>query len=69
MLARVVPVLSYDRDVVRLATEKLPAYFFEIKGYKRAFEIMERHFSNVSTCSADPPLTLLFSRSLLNAQF
>ena len=30
---------------------------------------MERHFSNISTSSADPPLTLLFSRSLLNAQF
>ena len=69
MLARVIPVISCDRNIVRLATEKLPPYFFNLQGYKRAFEIMEKHFSSVSTDDDDPPLSIQFSRSVLNTNF
>ena len=62
-LARVLPVLSYDRSIVRLANEKLPPCHFNLAGYKKAFEIMERHFCKSSSDSEDPPLTLQFSRS------
>ena len=62
-------MLSYDRDIVRIATEKLPPYHFDLVGYMRAFEIMERHFCLSESDSEDPPLTLKFSRSTLNKDF
>ena len=67
--ARVLPVLTYDREIVRLASEKLPPYFFPLKAYKEAFLVMEKQFANAESNSCDPPLTLQFTRSTLTSVF
>ena len=69
VLARVLPILSYDREIVRLACEKLPPYFFPLDGYKEAIEEMEKKFADAEPDSSVPPLTLQFSQSTLTSNF
>ena len=68
-LARVVPILSYGRDIVRLAQSKLPPTSFSLDGLKRALAIMEAQFANCLATEERPPITLRFSRSRLQENF
>ena len=68
-LARVIPILSFDRDTVRLPQEKLPPSPFSLDGFKKAFAVMEFEFANSLATDNEPPITLQFSRSNLQEQF
>ena len=68
-LARVIPILSFDRDTVRLPQEKLPPSSFSLDGFKKAFAVMEFEFANSLATNNEPPITLQFSRSNLQQQF
>ena len=63
-LARVMPILCYDREVVRLQQDNLPSYSFSLDGLKKAFCIFESKFSRFSAKDIDPPITLEFSDSV-----
>ena len=68
-LARVIPILSYDRDIVRLAQSKLPPASFSLDGLKRAFAVIETAFTNCLVTQETPTITLQFSRSILQQDF
>ena len=68
-LARVIPILSFDRDTVRLPQEKLPPSSFSLVGFKKALAVMEFEFANSLATNNEPPITLQFSRSNLQQQF
>ena len=62
--ARVLPVLAYDRELVRLQRNRLPLYTFSLSGMKTAYGILESHFSKYASYDL-PPLTIQFSSSEL----
>ena len=64
-LARVLPVLAYDREMIRLQHERLVSYTFSLDGLKEAFGILEAAFSNATSDAAEPPLIIEFSTSVL----
>ena len=69
-LAKAIPILSFDRDTVRLPQEKLPPPPpFSLYGFKKAFAVMEFEFANSQATDNEPPITLQFSRSNLQEQF
>ena len=67
-LSRVVPVLACDRETFRLNNERLPSYNFDLSGFKKAFSIMERLFSNRCSDSQDQ-MVLQFSASVINRNY
>ena len=69
MLARVIPVLSHDREMIRLVYEKLPQYDFSLDGLKKVLGIMEVKFHKCSSTEEVPPVTLQFSQSRLDEEF
>ena len=68
-LARVVPILSYGRNIVRLAQTKLPPTSFSLNGLKRAFAVVEVAFANRLATEGAPQITLQFSHSRLQQNF
>ena len=68
-LARVLPVLTYDREMIRLQNERLPAYTFQLDGIKEAFEVLEDQFSEYTSEDIDPPITLEFSESRIMREY
>ena len=40
-LSRVLPVITFDRDMIRLLNERLSSNPFSLQGLKRAFGILE----------------------------
>ena len=68
-LARVIPVLAYDRELVRLQHERLPSKSFSFDGLKEALGILENKFCNQTSVDEVPALTLEFSTSTLMNQF
>ena len=64
-LSRVLPVITFDRDMIRLLNERLSSNPFSLQGLKRAFGILEQQFQDVSSTDNEPSITLEFSRSTL----
>ena len=69
MLARIVPVLGYERDMVRLEYERLPPYNFAMSGLKKVLTVMERHFQEFSIAAPSSGITLQFTESHLDSAF
>ena len=69
MMVRVLPILACDKDMVRLAYERLPHYPFSLDGLKEAFLVIEAQFANCMSTSETPPITFQFSESLLDSNF
>ena len=69
MMVRVLPILACDKDIVRLAYERLPHYPFSLDGLKEAFLVIEAQFANCMSTSETPPITFQFSESLLDSNF
>ena len=69
MLARVLPVLAYDRDIIRLDYERMPHYPFPIDGLKQALMIVENHLARFESDQNTPPLTFQFSESILDKNY
>ena len=63
-LARVIPFLAYDRKLLRLQRDRLPAYTFCLTGMNTAYGIIESHFGECSSNDL-PTLTVQFSSSAL----
>ena len=68
-LARVLPVLAFDREMIRLQNERLPAYTFNLDGIKEAFEVLEDQFAEYTAEDIDPPITLEFSESRIMREY
>ena len=68
-LARVIPIVGYDREMTRMLYNRLPAYSFSLCGLKKAFEILETYFMNCSSECDVPLLTLQYSESVLMKNF
>ena len=64
-LGRVLPVLTFDRDMIRLTNECLPPYFFSLEGMQTAFSILEDNFQNISCTDGISCIILEFSNSTL----
>ena len=69
MLARIIPVLGYDRGMVRLSYERLPQYDFALDGLKKVLSIMERTLQHFRATDDVVPITLQFSQSDLDQTF
>ena len=69
MLARVLPVIAYDREIIRLDYERMPHYAFPLDGVKEVMMIIENHFATFESSQATPPLTFQFSESTLNKTY
>ena len=66
-VARVLPVIGYDRDMIRLMQEYLPLASTSLDGIKSVLTIMEQKFVAVSSL-LKPPIVLQFEESeILNA--
>ena len=63
-LARVVPVLGWDRQMIRLQQEKMSPYSFSLQGIKDVLSILEERLA-MNKWSDEPPLILTFSPSTL----
>ena len=42
-LARVLPIIGWDRELIRLQQESLPPYSFKLSGIKTILELMEKN--------------------------
>ena len=69
IMARIIPILGYDRDIVRLTYERLRPYQFSLSGLKQVLGIMEGYFQHFSVSDATPSVTLQFSPSALDTEF
>ena len=69
MLARVIPVLGYDRGMVRLRYERRSEYNFPLKGLKKVLSIMESCFQEKTSTDERPSVTLQFSCSNLDSTY
>ena len=64
-MARVLPILACDREVIRLLSERLSQESFTLQGLKKAFVILERLFRDMSSTSDQSSITFEFSSSNL----
>ena len=64
-LARVLPILACDREVIRLLSERLSQQTFSLQGMKRAFTVLEQQFRDISSSSELSSFTLEFTASTL----
>ena len=69
MLARIIPIIGFDRDMVRLEYERLPQVNFPLTGLKKVVGIMEKHFKSNSSSDDTPSVTLQFSPSTLDTAY
>ena len=69
MMARVLPIIGYDRDTVRLDYERLPFHAFQLKGLKDALLTLEEAFAKYESTDEGPPLILQFSESVLDTNY
>ena len=69
MLARVLPILAYDRNIARLTYERLPKYAFPLKGLLKALQIMEAKFHTSGSTDNEPILKLQFSQSAIDKTY
>ena len=67
-LARIVPVIGLDREMVRLGQDRLPSCSFPLDGVKAILAIMEDMFS-LYTSEDKPPVILKFKESALLNNF
>lgn len=64
-LARVIPILAFDGEILRLQCERFPSQSFSLNGIKKAFSLLEFQFRNFSSTSGTPSIILEFSPSRL----
>ena len=69
LLARIIPVLSFDREVVRLGFQRMPKRSFCLDGLKKVLGILEAEFEECNANDLNPPLTLQFSNSVLDSDY
>ena len=67
-LARIIPIIGLDRNMVRMQQEQMSPYSFSLDGLKSAFSIFETKF-NKFTAQDKPPIVLQFSQSNLLKEF
>ena len=63
-LARVLPVIAVDREMIRLHQERLPAYAVDLSGVKAIMEVMESKLGKYKSTDK-PPIVISFSPSQL----
>ena len=64
-LGRVIPVITFDRTMIRILSERMPIYTFPLTGIKKIFTILEGKFRKVNSNCEEPPIILEFSSSYL----
>ena len=64
-MARVLPIISCDREVIRVQSERLSQARFSLRGLKRAFFLLEQQFKDISSTSDTPSILFQFSHSTL----
>ena len=64
-VARLLPVLTFDRDLIRLQSERLPQCSLSLQGLESAFIALESKFKEVTCGINESCVTLEFSRSTL----
>ena len=69
MMARIIPIIGYDRAMVRLDYERLAQYEFSLTGLKKVLTVMERHFQQFRVSSRYHGITLQFSQSRLDKEY
>ena len=69
MLARIIPIIGYDRGMIRIEYERLPQVSFPLTGLKKVVGLMEKHFKSYSSSDDSPSVTLQFSPSALDTAY
>ena len=64
-LGRVIPVITFNRTMIRILSERMPIYTFPLTGLKKIFTILEGKFRKVNSNCEEPPIILEFSSSSL----
>ena len=64
-MSRVIPVITFDREMIRMLSERLPSYPFSLQGFKLAFALLENQFRDISCNENEPCIILQFSESTL----
>ena len=67
-LARVLPIIGCDREMIRLLQAKLPAVSIPLEGLKTVLSIMEEKFTGYRA-AGKPPIILKFADSKLLNKF
>ena len=67
-LARVLPVIGVDREMIRLQQERLPPFSVSLEGVKTILRILEEKFAAYG-CSSNAPVVLSFTESELLSNY
>jgi len=67
-LARVVPIIGLDKEMVRLHQERLPPFSFELDGIKTILKKLEEAMG-IFTSDKEPPIVICLSESELLHQY